>query len=119
MAKQRITSQQLNISKVVDANSWTVFDFGNFKQYKKRVTFSQSIGGAVALTMSSNNLPTGLSTTSGYFFDYSYAVPGNAYDLSIVAEMGTAATAINFTTRTISGSSIAFSGFIDLTLTQA
>ena len=119
MTVTKVTQAELSLSKTVDANGWTIYDYGTFKQYKKRITFAQTIGGAVALSTSSSNLPTGFSTITGYFFDYKHTVVGQAFDLSIVAEMGTAATALNWTTRTISGGNIAYNGFIDVTLTQA
>lgn len=117
MARTRLTQLQENFSKTTDANGWTKYDYGNFQKYCKRVTFSQTISGAVVLSLSSTNLPVGISTLSTNFLKYNYAVTGNAYDLSIVFEGSSAATALNFTTRTISGTATAYNGLIDVELT--
>lgn len=118
MARTKITSPQLNPSKTTDANGWTKYDYGAFVEYKKRVTFSQTIQGGAVLSMSSSNLPNALSSISGYFLAYTVTAGGGAYGLSVVFEGSTSNTAINFTTCTNDNVSRAYTGFIDLTLTQ-
>ena len=117
MARTKFTSPQLNPSKAVDANGWQKYDLGSIIFYKKRVTFSQTISGGAVLSMSSSNLPSGLSTISGYFLDYSYTATGNAFGLSIVFEGSSSSSSLNFTTCTNDGVSRSYNGWIDVTLT--
>lgn len=95
----------------VDANGWTVFDYGLYKEYRKRVTYSYAAGTSV-LGLSSNNLPVGVSTLANVFLSYSYAVNGNAYDADIAFEGSTGNSTLNFTYQ----ASTAQNGWIDVTL---
>lgn len=118
MAKQKLNSKQLNLSRTSDANGWTVFDYGTWKIYAKRVTFSQTISTAAVVSMSSSNLPVGISNFTNVIMNYSYSCDGNAYGLSMVSEIGTTSSSINFTARSNDGVSRTYTGFIDITLTQ-
>lgn len=117
MGRTKFTTPQMNFSKTTDANGWIVYDYGNWKEYRKRVTFSQSIAGLAVLTISSNNLPTGMSTLSTNFMNYSYNTTSNAGILSVVFEGSTSASTLVFTTyRNDGGGAATFTGFIDITL---
>jgi len=118
MSATKVPQTQLNISSTTDANGWTVHDFGTFKEYSKRVTFSQTISGAAVLSMSSVNLPVGVSTIGTHILKYSHVTTGNAYDLSLVFEGSTSNTTLNFTVRTVSGASFAYTGSVYVTLTS-
>lgn len=106
-------------AKTTDANSWTIYDYGAWKIYKKRLTFSQTISTGAVLSISSTNLPTGLASLTGYFISYSYATTSNAYALSVSFESATSATALNFTTCSNDLVSRSYSGFVDVTIEQA
>lgn len=96
---------------VVDANGWTVYDFGSYKEYRKRVTFTFSAGTSV-LPLSSTNLPVGVSSLNNVYLFYAYAVNGNAYDADIAFEGTSSNTTLNFTYQASTGQS----GFVDVTL---
>lgn len=119
MAETKVTSAELGPNKTTDTNGWTKYDYGTWKQYIKRVTFSQTIGGGAILTLSSNNLPVGISDLSTVFIQYSYTAASNAYALSIVFEGGSTTGILNFTTNRNDGSTSAYTGFIDVTLTSS
>lgn len=106
------------VNKFTDANGWTVYDYGTWKEYKKRVTFSQTISGGAGLTVSSNNLPSGMSTISTNFVHYSFVSTGNAFGLNIGYEGSSSTATLNFTTSTNDGVSRAYTGFIDVTITS-
>lgn len=55
-----VNGHSLNVTKSVDANGWTVWDFGAFKEYAKLVTYSGPISGNTTWYLSSN-LPAGFS----------------------------------------------------------
>jgi len=117
IANSAITTAKLAPSKTTDANSWTKYDYGTWQEYRKRVTFSQTISAAVALTISSSNLPVGISTISTNYLTYSHTTTGNAYNLSIHFEGTSGNTSIAFTACSISGTAFAYVGWIDLILT--
>ena len=111
----KITTAQLNPTKSTDANGWTKYDYGTWQEYRKRVTFSQTIAAGIALSISSTNLPVGISTVgNSTYMNYTYTATANAYALSIIAEVGTGSTALNFTTCTNDLTSRAYSGNIDI-----
>ena len=93
----------------VDANGWTVYDYGLYKEYRKRVTFNVAAGTAV-LAISSTNFPVGVSSLGNVFISYSWATQSNAFDADISMENSTLATSLNFTYQ----SAAAQIGFIDL-----
>lgn len=35
----KVTKNEMGFTKVVDANGWTVYDFGGYKQYRKKRLF--------------------------------------------------------------------------------
>ncbi|MDL2342315.1 MAG: hypothetical protein QFB87_04540 [Patescibacteria group bacterium] len=118
MARTRLTQLQQNFSKTTDANGWTVYDYGNWKEYRKRITWSQSIGGLVAVTISSGNLPSGMSSIGTNFVSYTNIINTNAGILLIVFEGTSASTGLGFTAaRTDGAAAIAQSGIIDISIT--
>jgi hypothetical protein len=97
-----------------DANGWAVKDFGFFKIYTKRLTFSQSIGGSgAAISLSSTNMPVGVTDFSAHSYFYSYSLNGNAYGLNMVSERTSGSTSINFTAASVDGATRTYAGFID------
>lgn len=106
-------------NKTTDANGWTVYDYGGWKEYRKRITFSQTInaGSGSQIVESSTNLPVGVATISDGSFSYSCTITnGNAYATNLVAEMSTAATSLAFTATKVVGSTGTVSGFIDMVI---
>lgn len=116
MVRTQFKSPQLAPSKTTDSNGWTIYDYGTWKEYRKRVTFSQTIAGGVGLSISSNVLPTAISSIGTNFLSYSYTVTGNAFDLNIVFEGSTANTVLGLTASSVDTVSRAYTGFIDFIL---
>lgn len=69
-ASSSVPSSALNLSKTTDANGWTVYDFGTWKQYRKRGSTSLTAPGTTwaPITLSST-LPVGISTIGTNFVD--------------------------------------------------
>ena len=104
-------------TKTTDANGWTQYESDNYREFRKRVTFSQTISGATTInTLSSTNLPVGLATLGNYFISATKVLSGNAYNLDWGLEMSTSSAAINITAATSSAASVAYSGFFDLVI---
>lgn len=84
LANTSVTPVKMNLSKTVDANGWTIYDYGTWKEYHKRVTFTFNYGaGAVAnLVLSSNNLPVGMATIGNHHLTASGYLNGNAYAMA-------------------------------------
>lgn len=118
LADDAVTSAKIDIIPTTDANSWKKYDYGTTIIYKKRVTYSQSIGASAFLTLSSNNLPTGLSSISGYYLDYTSTADANAFAINIVFEGSTSNGVLNFTAGSIDGATRTYTGWIDVTLTK-
>lgn len=100
-------------SKVVDANGWTVYDYGSHKAYRKRVTINQAINGPVAVTLSSSNLPTGMATLGSNFISGSKTLTGSSYGLNWGFEMSSASASLNITGSSNNGL-ITFTGWFDI-----
>ena len=64
MARTRITSPQLNPSKTTDANGWTVYDYGAWKEYEKRVAVNQSITNGGVGHETTTTPPVGITSSS-------------------------------------------------------
>lgn len=99
-----------SISKTTDANGWTVYNYGTWKEYRKRVTFSQAFtaGSLVAVSLSSTNLPSGMSTLSTNFLSATIVPSGFAGDFKAYPEMSSSSASLSVTanpqvTRTYSG----------------
>lgn len=105
-------------TKRTDANGWTEFNCGKYREYRKRVTFSQSIGGLVALATSSSNLPYGMGSFSQAHMNYSFVAGGQAGILQIVQEGSSGSSSLNWTTaRTDGAAASTFTGYIDVLIT--
>jgi hypothetical protein len=114
---QKITQNQVTLPKTVDANGWTVYDHGTFKEYRKRVTFSVTVNlGPTSFPVSSTNLPVGVSNINTHYLDYSITATGNAGGLNVVYEGTGTTTILNFV-ATSTDVSRAYTGFMDVTLT--
>lgn len=116
LADNSVLSAQLDIISTTDANGWTVYDLGSTTIYRKRVTFSQTIAGLAVLTISSSNLPSGLSTIGTRLVHYNFVVTSNAGALQLAFEGSSSSTAFQFTTATTDTTSRSYTGFIDLLL---
>lgn len=119
MAANKIKPQGLQFpTKTVDANGWTVYDFGNFKQYSKRVTFSQTISTAASLSISSANLPVAVATANAVSINYAAHIAANSWALQIGREGTTGSTTLAFTAASVDGVSRSYTGYLDLVLTE-
>lgn len=103
-----------NVDITVDANGWYVYRYGNFTQYKKRLTFTTAVTGAAGLGLSSYNLPVGVATIGACFIDYAFVISGNAYAFVCNFEGNTSSTGLNFT---YSMNAIR-AGYVDVTMTK-
>ena len=113
-----VTNPKLDITSSTDANGWKVTTLGTTKYYRKRVTFSQTIGGLAVLIISSSVLPVGVSTIGTRTLVYSPVISGSAGVILINFEGTSAHTFLNFTTATTEGSSRTVTGFIDVMLIE-
>lgn len=61
MAATKVTSAELNPSKTVDANGWTIYDYGSHKVYTYIYTWTGSISVAAAgvYDLPNMNIPAG------------------------------------------------------------
>lgn len=113
-----ITSAKLAPSKTVDANGWTVYDFGTWKEYMKRFTglTTASMGAGAAMTVSSGNtFPVGVVPNTVNIFTSGQQYPsgsGSRFMLDMYAfdPVSVAAATFDIVARNITGSSIALSG---------
>jgi hypothetical protein len=108
-----ITSTMLNPSKTVDANGWTVYDYGTWKEYAKIVTglAVSSLGSLANASGGSVNAPSGVTPDSLYFA----ITPYTGYDLSrywatAIATSTTAGGSITINFRNVTGSTLSDSG---------
>lgn len=88
-------------TKRVDANGWTVYNMGSWREYRKTITWSQALtsGSPVYLSTSSNNMPVGMSTLSTCVMSNTHSGNGNSGDVLIVEEMTTSATVMTFVVK--------------------
>lgn len=71
MSETKVQASELSPNKTVDANGWTVYDYGSFKQYKKRGTTTVTVAAAGWTSAYSvgGTLPVGMSTIGTNFVD--------------------------------------------------
>ena len=70
IAAASVSSDKLTLSKTQDANGWTVYDFGTFKQYRKKGTFQVTIPGYGWISGEGEvALPAGMSSLGTRFLD--------------------------------------------------
>lgn len=99
MAVTKPTEKEIAFTKTTDANGWTKYDYGTWQEYRKTVSASPTIGtgGATAVTLSSSNLPTGMSTLSSNYLSAGFMAGGSAYAYDWNFEMTTVSSALNIT----------------------
>ena len=109
MAETKPNKDDLSIPTIsVDANGWTIYDFGKFKQYRKKATLVESLtGGQWKWSANSISLPTGMANLVGKFTEATYTpsdtaitLAMNAYERSVITFAMTnqyGATINNFT----------------------
>lgn len=64
MAETKVTQNEITFSKTTDANGWTVYDYGAFKMYARRVSVNTTIGGG-SFSSGTLSLPVGITNTGG------------------------------------------------------
>lgn len=105
------------VAKTTDSNGWTCFDYGLWKEYSKRITFSQSVGAsAVAgLTVSANNIPVAMATLGGASMIFAVNhTNGFGAEGAVSIETPTSNSALSFSIRNIAGVTRTYSGNIDV-----
>lgn len=94
MPATKVTSSELNPSKTVDANGWTVYDYGTFKQYRKKGATQTSIGGGSWNNVNvTPNMPVGMSSLGANFMEASVSANDAAISCNLGAD--SSATAVN------------------------
>jgi hypothetical protein len=89
---RNLTAPVRSAIKTVDANGWTVSDFGTYKQYNKRWTGllnTASLAAGANMSFTTDNLPVGVTTTSGLHVDATYG-GGSSTDPSVVGQLTSA-----------------------------
>lgn len=104
-------------TKRTDANGWTVYNMGSYREYRKTVTWSQAFtsGSLVSLSLSSNNLPVGMSSLGTTVMATAHWGNGNSGDVLVVPEMNTGSTGLSYVAKTTGTAT--YSGRIHITLT--
>jgi len=93
-----IGSSKLNLSKTVDANGWTVYDYGTFKQYS--IDSAQS---SINITTEDRTaftpfaLPVGFSTMVGLRI-ISATIQGSSFPGGFILGLATLSNSASFTT---------------------
>ena len=109
----KVSSQVMAVTRTTDANGWTVDDFGTFKEYRKPTTFSTvslTSGQTVGTTLSSSNLPVGMSTLGGNFIECKAIVGSFAMNVNLVPEMGSGSASLALNARNLDSITRAYSG---------
>lgn len=117
LAPGSITPDKLKLTPTTDANGWKVYNYGEFKKYTKRVTFSQVItaGSAAFITISSTNLPAGIAALGTNTIKAQPIISPGAGDIIVVPQMTTASTSLAVVGK--STVTTTYTGFIDVELT--
>ena len=96
MAETKVTGKEIAFSKTVDANGWTVYDYGTFKQYRKLGSFTQSVGASSWVSgVGSTGLPYGMSTLGTSFVEAAIGT-SDAAASPILKDFGSASTTFTF-----------------------
>lgn len=70
MSETKVTKNEMGFTKVVDANGWTVYDFGGYKQYRKKGSFTDSLaGGAWKWDGAVSAFPVGMASLGSNFIE--------------------------------------------------
>jgi len=123
IADDAVTSDKLAPSKTTDANGWTVYDFGTWKRYSKRMAFSQTVTASsiAVLSPTTNNFPVGVSTigTKEVLYQKHLSV-GFGADCEIAIEnLNTgSSSSFSWSIRNNAAVSRAFSGSIEISITE-
>lgn len=115
IADGAVTAEKMTFSNSADANGWKYHDIR--QTYTKRVTFSQSMtsGSGAVLSISSTNLPVGVSSLGTLNMQYSYAFNATiAHRVNIGANMTSSSTSLAFSAQDANTETI--TGFIDIIL---
>lgn len=109
MPQTKITQVELNLSKTVDANGWTVLDMGTFKIYCKKISTTLSaFSGPAFISALGSTLPVGIANFNS-LIDFSATFIFNASGslrLTEEAMAGDSTIAVVGTTTAASNSTI-------------
>ena len=104
-------------TKTVDANGWTVLDFGTYKEYLKYTTFTSNLtGNSWINNVADIQLPTGISTIGSRIC----IGTAHASDPAIILglENRPEATSIKIAGRNIYSSQISFTGHVSIRILE-
>lgn len=120
LAPGAVTSEKLAPAKSVDGNGWTVYDYGTWKKYMKRVTYSVTVANNAYNNnvASSANLPTGMSTLGTRFLLASSTGNGLNDSSHGLGNHNTVSTSVNYAIKNISGAGATFSGSVTYEITD-
>lgn len=111
-----ITTTKLSLTKYVDSNSWTIYDFKGWKEYRKRFNFtSVTVATTATALIASSSLPVGLADLSAAFMSYIVTATANAGTLVATFEGSASSTTLAFTGSSTDTSRV-YTGFIDVTI---
>lgn len=81
LANQSVTPAKMNLSKAVDANGWTVYDYGSWKEYEKLTvgTPNVSVTAENVYVPPDINLPVGVTNTDSVHVQYSFRCSERTY----------------------------------------
>lgn len=82
MSETKVTKNEMSFTKVVDANGWTVYDFGGYKQYRKKGSFTDSLaGGAWKWGAAVASYPVGMASIGSNFMECQMGASDSAITL--------------------------------------
>ncbi len=114
---QKINSEQMALQKYVDANGWTVYDYGAWREYEKKITgisFS-SLSGSGITNQSGGNYPAGVAPNTLYVSsNYSSGAggAGRYYMEATGQESSTPGAALTIAIRNLTTSTLTESGVV-------
>jgi hypothetical protein len=116
-----VTSDMLDLSSTTDANGWKVRDYGNWKYYTKRITYTTSSLAQLSptnATLSSSNLPVGVTNLSNSIFTFSYFETANTpgFFHLVLNITPSSSTSLVFQATNLRASAQTYGGTIDMTI---
>lgn len=120
VADGSVTSSKLGLTKSTDANGWTVYDYGTFKRYNKRVYFSMTKAHFEGFTLASTTYPSGMSGIGSNYLHMSASGGTDNYGLEFWHNVDASnSTTLVVTAENVSGATRAYTGYLTLTIETA
>lgn len=120
LAESAVKNKNMALTTTTDANNWTVYDYGEYKEYRKRIAFSQSVGaggtGANLSISGNNNLPSGMGILGTNFFSSTALLAGDAGLATIRPQMTSSSSTLVFVIRNAHTAALTFAGLMDVSI---